>query len=99
MRRIIIVTLGVALLTTTAWVVRGAAAGSTAESTRSAAATAVATLSAQAGQRKALYQSQLEQNLRHRHPAAHQHPAAATTSDGRHPAARLANQLVAARLA
>jgi hypothetical protein len=56
MRRIIIVALGVALLTTTAWVVRGAAAGSTAESTRSAAAT----MRDQSGQRKAL----------HQHPAA-----------------------------
>jgi hypothetical protein len=59
MRRIIIVALSVALLTTTAWVVRGAAAGSTAESTRSAAAT----ISDQSAQRKALYQSELERNL------------------------------------
>jgi hypothetical protein len=89
MRRIIIIALSVALLTTTAWVVRGAAAGSTAQSTRSAAAT----LSDQSGQRKALYQSELEQKL------LHQHPAAATTVDeGRH-RGRLAAQLARARLA
>jgi hypothetical protein len=40
MRRIIIVVLGVALAATTVWAVRGAAAGPTAGSTRSAAATA-----------------------------------------------------------
>jgi hypothetical protein len=91
MRRIIIIALSVALLTTTAWVVRGAAAGSPAQSTRSAAATT----SDQSGQRKALHQSELEQNLQHRHPAAHQHPAAATTGD----AGRLAAQLARARLA
>jgi hypothetical protein len=91
MRRIIIIALSVALLTTTAWVVRGAAAGSTAESTRSAAAT----MRDQSGQRKALYQSQLEQSLQHQHQAAHQHPAAATTAD----AGRLASQLARARLA
>jgi hypothetical protein len=89
MRRIIIVALSVALLTTTAWVVRGAAAGSTARSTRSAAATAPAAISDQPGQRKALYQSELEQNM------LHQHPAAAATGD----AGRLASQLAAARLA
>ncbi|HEV2825269.1 MAG TPA: hypothetical protein VG035_08690 [Actinomycetota bacterium] len=65
MRRIIIVALSVALLTTTAWVVRGAAAGSTAESTRSAAAT----ISDQSAQRKALYQSELERNLQLRNQA------------------------------
>jgi hypothetical protein len=89
MRRFIIVAISVALLTTTAWVVRGAAAGSTAQSTRSAAATAPATVSDRPGQRKALYQSELEQNL------LHQHPAAATTGD----ADRLAAQLAKARLA
>ena len=62
MRRIIIVALSVALLTTTAWVVRGAAAGSTAESTRSAAAT----ISDQSAQRKALYQSELARTLARR---------------------------------
>jgi hypothetical protein len=92
MRRIIIIALGVALLTTTAWVVRGAAAGSTAQTTRSAAAT----LSDQSGPRKALYQSQLEQNLQHQHPAGHQHPAAAPNgSRGQ----VLASQLARARLA
>jgi hypothetical protein len=85
MRRIIIIALSVALLTTTAWVVRGAAAGSTAESTRSAAAT----IRDQSGQRKALSQSQQEQNT------LHQHPATATTGD----AGRLASQLARARLA
>jgi hypothetical protein len=96
MRRIIIVTLSVALLTTTAWVVRGAAAaGSRAESTRPAATTAPAMTSGHSGQRKALYQSELEQNLLHQHPAAHRHPAAATTGD----TGRLASQLAAARLA
>jgi len=99
MRRIIIVMLSAALLTTAVLVVRGAAAGSTAKSTRSAAATAAAAISEHSGQRKALYQSQLEQNLLHQHPAAHRHPAAATASDGRHPARRLASQLAAARLA
>jgi hypothetical protein len=89
MRRIIIIVLGVALFTTTAWVVRGAAAGSTAESTHSAAATAPATIRDQSGQRKALYQSELEQNT------LHQHPAAATTGD----AGGLASQLARARLA
>ena len=49
----------------------------------------------QSGQRKALYQSQLEQNLLRRHPAGHRHPAAATTGD----ADRLAAQLARARLA
>jgi hypothetical protein len=91
MRRIIIIALGVALLTTTAWVVRGAAAGSTAQSTRSAAAP----ISDQSASRKALYQSELEQKLLRRHPAGHQHPAAATTGD----ADRLAAQLARARLA
>jgi hypothetical protein len=93
MRRIIIIALGVALLTTTAWVVRGAAAGSTAQSTRSAAAT----LSDQSGPRKALYQSQLEQNLQHQHqhPAGHQHLAAPNGSRGQ----VLASQLARARLA
>jgi hypothetical protein len=91
MRRIIIIVLSVALLTTTAWVVRGAAAGSTAESTRSAAAT----MRDQSGQHEALYQSELEQNLLHQHPAAHRHPAAATTGD----TGRLASQLAKARLA
>jgi hypothetical protein len=92
MRRILIIVLGVALLTTTAWVVRGAAAGSTAESTRSAAAT----ISDQSGPRKALYQSELEQNLQHQYPAAHQHLAAAPNgSRGQ----VLANQLARARLA
>jgi hypothetical protein len=92
MRRIIIIALGVALLTTTAWVVRGAAAGSTPQSTRSAAAT----LSDQSGQRKALYQAQLEQSLQRQHPAAHQHPAAAPNgSRGQ----VLASQLARARLA
>jgi hypothetical protein len=66
MRRIIIIALSVALLTTTAWVVRGAAAGSTAQPTPSAAAT----ISDQSAPRKALYQAQLEQNLLHQHPAA-----------------------------
>jgi hypothetical protein len=92
MRRIIIVALSVALLTTTAWVVRGAAAGSTAQSTRSAAAT----ISDQSGQREALYQSQLEQNLLHQHPASHQHPAAAPNGRG---GQVLASQLARARLA
>jgi len=92
MRRIIIIALGVALLTTTAWVVRGAAAGSTAQSTRSAAAT----LSDQSASRKALYQSELEQKLLRRHPAGHQHPAAAPNgSRGQ----VLASQLARARLA
>jgi hypothetical protein len=88
MRRIIIIALSVALLTTTAWVVRGAAAGSTAQSTPSAAAT----LSDQSGQRKALYQSQLEQNLLHQHPAA-----APNGGGGRQQV--LASQLARARLA
>jgi hypothetical protein len=91
MRRIIIIALGVALLTATAWVVRGAAAGSTAESTGSAAAT----MRDQSGQRKALYQSQLEQNLLHQHPAAHQYLAAPNGSRGQ----VLASQLARARLA
>jgi hypothetical protein len=82
----------VALLTTTAWVVRGAAAGSTAESTNSAAAT----ISGQSAPRKALYQSQLEQNLLRRHPAGHQHPAA--TPNGSRGQV-LASQLARARLA
>jgi hypothetical protein len=89
MRRTITLTLAAVVLALTAWAVRGAAAGSTAQSTRSAAAT----MREQSDQRKALYQSQLEQNHQH------QHPAAATTSDGRHPAGRLASQLAAARLA
>ena len=92
MRRIIIIALGVALLTTTAWVVRGAAAGSTAKSTRSAAAT----ISDQSGPRKALYQSQLEQNLQHQYPAAHRHPAAAPNGSR---VQVLASQLARARLA
>jgi hypothetical protein len=92
MRRIIIVALSVALLTTTAWVVRGAAAGSTAQSTRSAAAT----LRDQSGPRKALYQAQLEQNLQHHHPAGHQHPAAAPNGSR---SQVLASQLARARLA
>jgi hypothetical protein len=92
MRRIIIVTLSVALLTTTAWVVRGAAAGSTAQSTRSAAAT----MREQSGQRKALYQSELEQNLQHQHQ--HHHPAAAPSSGGGRQRV-LASQLARARLA
>ena len=94
MRRIIIIALGVALLTTTAWVVRGAAAGSTAQSTRSAAATT----SDQSGQRKALYQAQLEQNLQHQHPAAHQHSGAAPSGGGGRQRV-LASQLARARLA
>jgi hypothetical protein len=89
MRRIIIIVLGITLLTTTAWVVRGAAAGSTAESTHSAAARAPATIRDQSGQRKALYQSELEQNI------LHQHPGVATTGD----AGSLASQLARARLA
>jgi hypothetical protein len=88
MRRIIIIALSVALLMTTAWVVRGAAAGSTAESTGPAAAT----LSDQSGQRKALYQSELEQNLQHHHPAA-----APSGGGGRQRV--LASQLARARLA
>jgi hypothetical protein len=90
MRRIIIIALSVALLTTTAWVVRGAAAGSTAESTRSAAAT----ISEQSGQRKALYQAELEQNLQHQHQ--HQHAAAAPNGSR---VQVLASQLARARLA
>jgi hypothetical protein len=90
MRRIIIIALSVALLTTTAWVVRGAAAGSTAQSTRSAAAT----MRDQSGQRKALYQSQLEQNLRRQH----QHSAAAPSGGGGRQRV-LASQLARARLA
>jgi hypothetical protein len=92
MRRILIIALSVALLTTTAWVVRGAAAGSTAQSTRSAAAT----MRDQSGQRKALYQSELEQNLQHQHPAAHQHSAAAPNGSR---VQALASQLARARLA
>jgi hypothetical protein len=88
MRRIIIIALSVALLTTTAWVVRGAAAGSTAQSTRSAAATM------QEQSAKALYQSQLEQNLRHQH----HHPAAAPSGGGGRQRV-LASQLARARLA
>jgi hypothetical protein len=92
MRRIIIVALSVALLTTAVLVVRGAAAGSTAQSTRSAAAT----LSDQSGQHTALSQSELEQRLLDQHPAAHQHPAAAPNgSRGQ----VLASQLARARLA
>ena len=87
MRRIIIVTLSVALLTTAVLVVRGAAAGSTAQSTRSAAAT----MREQSG--KALYQSELEQNLRHQH-----HPAAAPSGGGGRQRV-LASQLARARLA
>jgi hypothetical protein len=90
MRRIIIAVLSVALLTTTAWVVRGAAAGSTAQSTGSAAAT----MSDQSGQRKALYQAQLEQNLRHQH----QHSGAAPSGGGGRQLV-LASQLARARLA
>ena len=92
MRRIIIIALSVALLTTTAWVVRGAAAGSPAQSTPSA----TATTSDQSGPRKALYQSELEQNLLRRHPAGHQHPAA--TPNGSRGQV-LASQLARARLA
>jgi hypothetical protein len=88
MRRIIIVTLSVALLTTAVLVVRGAAAGSTAQSTPSAAAT----MRDQSA--KALYQSELEQNLRHQH----HHPAAAP-SDGGGRQRVLASQLARARLA
>jgi hypothetical protein len=88
MRRIIIVALSVALLTTTAWVVHGAAAGSTAQSTRSAAAT----MRDQSA--KALYQSELEQNLRHQH----HHPAAAPSGGGGRQRV-LASQLARARLA
>jgi hypothetical protein len=91
MRRIIIVALSVALLTTTAWVVRGAAAGSTAQTTRSAAATAPAT-SVQPAQREALYQSELEQSLLHQHPAA-------APSGGGGRGQVLASQLARARLA
>jgi hypothetical protein len=94
MRRIIIVALSAVLLTTAVLVVRGAAAGST----RSAAATAPATISEQAGQRKALYQSQLEQSLQHQHQAAHQHPAAAPNGGGGRGQV-LASRLAAARLA
>jgi hypothetical protein len=86
MRRIIIVALSVALLTTTAWVVRGAAAGSPAQSTPRAAAT----MRDQSPQRKALYQSELEQNLQHQHPAA-------APNGGR--GQELAAQLAAGRLA
>jgi hypothetical protein len=89
MRRIIIVALSVALLTTTAWVVRGAAAGSPAQSTRSAAAT----MREQPG--KALYQSELEQNLQHQHQ---HHPAAAPSGGGGRQRV-LASQLARARLA
>jgi hypothetical protein len=89
MRRTITLTLAAVVLGLTAWVVRGAAAGSTAESTRSAAAT----LRDPSGPRNALYQSELEQNLQHQHQ--HQHSAAATTGD----AGRLASQLARARLA
>ena len=88
MRRIIIIALSVALLTTTAWVVRGAAAGSTAQSTRSAAAT----MREQSA--KALYQSELEQNLQHQH----HHPAAAPSGGGGRQRV-LASQLARARLA
>jgi hypothetical protein len=91
MRRILIIALSVALLPTGARVVRGAAAGSPAESTRSAAAAHAD----QSAPPKALSQSQLEQNLLHQHPAAHRHPAATTTGD----TGRLANQLARARLA
>jgi hypothetical protein len=90
MRRTIIIVLSVALLTTTAWVVRGAAAGSTAQSTRSAAAT----MREQSGQREALYQSQLEQNLQHQH-----HHSAAAPSGGGGRQRVLASQLARARLA
>jgi hypothetical protein len=90
MRRIIIIVLSVALLTTTAWVVRGAAAGSTAQSTGSAAAT----MREQSGQREALYQSQLEQNLQHQH----RHSAAAPSGGGGRQRV-LASQLARARLA
>jgi hypothetical protein len=85
MRRTVTVTLAAVVLALTAWAVRGAAAGSAAQSTRSAAAT----MREQSDQRKALYQSQLEQNDQH------QHPAVATTGD----AGRLASQLARARLA
>jgi hypothetical protein len=91
MRRIIIIAiiaLSVALLTTTAWVVRGAAAGSTAQSTRSTAAT----MREQSA--KALYQSELEQNLRHQH----QHSGAAPSGGGGRQRV-LASQLARARLA
>ena len=49
----------------------------------------------QSGPRKALYQSQLEQNLLRRHPAGHRHPAAATNGD----ATAWPAQLARARLA
>jgi len=88
MRRIIIVTLSVALLTTAVLVVRGAAAGSTAQSTPSAAAT----MREQSG--KALYQSELEQNLQHQH----QHSGAAPSGGGGRQRV-LASQLARARLA
>jgi hypothetical protein len=88
MRRIIIVTLSVALLTTAVLVVRGAAAGSTAQSTRSAAAT----MREQSG--KALYQSELEQNLLHQH-----HHSAAAPSGGGGRQRVLASELARARLA
>jgi hypothetical protein len=94
MRRILIIVLSVALLTTTAWVVRGAAAGSTAQSTGSAAAT----MREQSGQREALYQSQLEQNLQHQHQ--HHHSAAAPSGGGGGGRQRvLASQLARGRLA
>ncbi len=86
MRRIIVVALSAALLTTTAWLVHGAAAGSPAQSTPSAAATT----RDQSPQRKALYQSQLEQNLQHQHLAA-------APNGGR--GQELASQLARARLA
>jgi hypothetical protein len=90
MRRILIIALSVALLTTGAWVVRGAAAGSTAQTTRSAAATH----SDRSGQRKALHQAELEQNHQHQHQ--HQH-AVAAPNGGRGQV--LASQLARARLA
>jgi hypothetical protein len=86
MRRIIVVALSAALLTTTAWLVHGAAAGSPAQSIPSAAATT----QDQSPQRKALYQSQLEQNLQHQHLAA-------APNGGR--GQELATQLARARLA
>jgi hypothetical protein len=96
MRRIIIVALSVALLTTTAWIVHSAAAGSTAEPTRSVATTIVDPPEAQ---RVAPDPSEPEQKFLHRHGAtattAHQHPAATATGDAR----GLASQLAAARLA
>ena len=99
MRRIIIVALSVALLTTTAWIVRSAAAGSTVEPTDSVATT----IRDRPGQRAAPDPSEPEQKYLHRHGATatsgigHQHPAAATATTG--DAGGLASQLAAGRLA